>query len=213
VVRVRQVENRRDSGFSPFKTFTSFSADVTTDKGTQRMATFIMRRKVPVWSFDEVIDPTYNDPLHLMAKELAAKLSQIMFDARLSDGQVDQLITRTTGPAVNSLDVYELGFGNNARAIPQLVSLFSAGQEGDIVRAAMSSLGVLRASQHFDLLAKEAESTQNDWEDRAVALKAIGDLGTPQSRAYLETARGRLGPLTDSGAARTNALIGLYLDQ
>jgi hypothetical protein len=40
----------------------SLPADVTTDKGMQRIATFIMRRNVPVWSFDEVIDPTYNDP-------------------------------------------------------------------------------------------------------------------------------------------------------
>ena len=210
-IRVIQIENRRDSGYSPFKTFTSFSADVTAGNGTQRVATFIMRRKVPVWSFDEVIDPTYNDPLNLVAKELAAKLNQLLLDARLGDAQVDQLIAQTTGSAVNSLDVYALGFGNNARAIPQLVSL-SKGKEGDVVRAAMSSLGVLHASQQFDLLVKEAESTENDWEDRAVALKAIGDLGTPQSRAYLEKERARFRTLTDSGAARMNALIGLYLD-
>jgi hypothetical protein len=111
---------------------------------------------------------------------------------------------------VNLSDVYELGFGNNARAIRQLVSL-STSTDGDVVRAAMSSLGVLRANQHLDLLVKEAESTENDWEDRAVALKAIGDLGTPQSRAYLEKVRGRLGTSTDAGA-RTSALIGLYLD-
>jgi hypothetical protein len=211
VIRILQIENRRDSGFSPFKTFTSFSADVTTDKGMQRIATFIMRRKVPVWSFDEVIDPTYNEPLTVVAKELATKLNQMLFDAKLSDGQVDELIARTTGSAVNLSDVYELGFGNNARAIRQLVSL-STSTDGDVVRAAMSSLGVLRANQHLDLLVKEAESTENDWEDRAVALKAIGDLGTPQSRAYLEKVRGRLGTSTDAGAARTSALIGLYLD-
>jgi hypothetical protein len=142
----------------------------------------------------------------LVAKELAAKLNQMLFDAKLSDGQVDELIARTTGPAVNFRDVYELGFGNNVRAIPQLVNL-SASKDGDIVRADMSSLGVLRANQQFDLLVKEAESTKNDWEDRAVALKAIGDLGTPQSRAYLEKERGRLGTLTDAGAARTNRLL------
>ncbi len=113
-----------------------------------------MRRKVPVWSFNEVIDPTYNDPLHLVAKELAAKLGRLLFDARLSDEQIDQLIARTTGPAANSLDVYDLGFSNNAHAVTQLVTLCSAGREGDVVRAAMSSLGVLRASEHLDLLVK-----------------------------------------------------------
>jgi hypothetical protein len=30
------------------------------------------------------------------------------------------------------------------------------------------------------------ESRTGIWQDRAMALKAIGDLGTPESRAYLE---------------------------
>jgi HEAT repeat protein len=145
------------------------------------------------------------------AKELAAKLNQILFGARLSDAQVDDLVARTSGKDVNFRDVYELGFGNNPRAIPQLVKL-SANKDGYVMRAAMSSLGVLRADQYFDLLAKEAENTKDDFEDRATALKGIGDLGTPQSRAYLEKARARLDKLTDAEAVRTKGLIGLYLD-
>jgi HEAT repeat protein len=211
VVRLLQIENRRVSGFSPFETFTSLKADVVTVKGTQRVAAFIMRGKVPVWSFDEVIDPTYNDPLDLVGKELAAKINQILFGAKLSDAQVDELVARTSGATVNFRDVYELGFGNNARAIPQLVNL-SGNQDGYVMRAAISSLGVLRADQHFDLLVKQAENAKGSWEDRATALKAIGDLGTPQSRAYLEKDRARLEKVTDADAVRTKGLIGLYLD-
>jgi hypothetical protein len=211
VVRLLQIENRRVSGFSPFETFTSLKADVVTGKGTQRVAAFIMRGKVPVWSFDEVIDPTYNDPLDLVGKELAAKINQILFDAKLSDAQVDELVARTSGPTVNFRDVYELGFGNNTRAIPQLVNL-SSSQDGYVMRAAISSLGVLHADQHFDLLTKQAENAKGSWEDRAIALKAIGDLGTPQSRAYLEKERARLEKLTDAEAVRAKGLISLYLD-
>ena len=210
-VRVIQIENRRVSAYSPFETFTSLSADVTSSTDTRRVAAFIMRGKVPVWSFDEVIEPTYNDPLNLVAKELAAKLNQIFFDARLSDGQVDDLIARTSGSTVNVRDVHELGFGNNARAIPHLVTL-SGSKDSAIMRAAMSSLGVLHADQQFDLLAKEAQNAKDDYEDRAVALKAIADLGTPQSRAFLEKERARLDTLTDTEAMRTKGLIGLYLD-
>jgi HEAT repeat protein len=210
-VRLLQIENRRVSGFSPFETFTSLKADVTSPKGTQRVAAFIMRGKVPVWSFDEVIDPTYNDPLDLVAKELAAKLNQILFGARVSDAQVDELIAKTNGATVSFRDVYELGFGNNARAIPQLVTL-SASQDGYVMRAAISSLGILRADQHFDLLVKQAENAKGSWEDRAIALKAIGDLGTPQSRTYLEKERARLDKLTDGESVRAKGLIGLYLD-
>jgi hypothetical protein len=179
VIRILQIENRLDRPYSPFKTVTSLSADVTTRNGVCRIATFIMRRKVAFWSFNELIDPTYNDPPELVVKELAAKLDQILFDARLAGGPDDELVARTDGPIVNFRDVYELGSGNNARAIPQLAKL-SARKEGDIVRAARSSLGVLHADRQFDLLIREAERTDNDWEDRAVTLKAIADLGTPR---------------------------------
>jgi hypothetical protein len=210
-IRLLQIENRRVSGYSPFETFTSLKADVATGKGTHRIAAFIMRGKMPIWSGDEVIDPTFNDPLDLVAKELAAKLNQILFGARLSDAQVDDLVTRTSGKDANFRDVYELGFGNNPRAIPHLVKL-SSSKDGYVMRAAMSSLGVLRADQHFDLLVKEAENTKDDFEDRATALKGIGDLGTPRSRAYLEKERARLETLTDAEAVRAKGLIGLYLD-
>jgi HEAT repeats len=210
-VRLLQIENRRVSGWSPFETFTSLKADVTTRKGTERIAAFIMRGKVPVWSFDEVIDPTYNDPLDLVAKELAAKLNQTLYGAKVSDAQVDALVARTSGANVNFRDVHELGFGNNARATNQLVNL-SSSTDDNVMRAALSALGVLRAEQHFDLLARQAENTKSDWEDRATALKAIGDLGSPQSRAYLEKERARLDKLTDAEAVRTKGLISLYLD-
>jgi len=211
VVRLLQIENRRVSGFSPFETFTSLKADVVTDKGTQRVAAFIMRGKVPVWSFDEVIEPTYNVPLDLVSKELAAKINQMLFDAKLSDAQVDDLVARTSGATVNFRDVYELGFGNNPRATTQLVTLTSS-TDGYVMRAALSSLGILRADQYFDLLVHEAEKPKSDFEDRAAALKAIGDLGTPQSRAYLEKERMRLDKLTDAESVRAKGLIGLYLD-
>jgi hypothetical protein len=210
-VRLIQVENRRVSGWSPFETFTSLKADVTTGKGTERVAAFIMRGKTPVWGFDEVVDPTYNDPLDLVAKELAAKLNQTLYGARVSDAQVDTLVARTSGATVNFRDVHELGFGNNPRATNQLVSL-SSSKDDNVMRAALSALGVLRAHQHFDLLVRQAEDAKSDWENRATALKAIGDLGTPESRAYLEKERARLEKLTDAEAVRAKGLIGLYLD-
>jgi hypothetical protein len=51
-----------------------------------------------------------------------------------------------------------------------------------------------------------------DWEDRAAALKAIADLGTPESVDFLQTERTRLQPLTDAESVRSKELIGLYLN-
>ncbi len=211
MVKRVHIENRRVSGFSPFETFTSLRADVVTGNGTQPIVAFIKRGKVPVWSFEEVINPTYNDPLDLVAKEFAAKLNQLLFNAKFSDAQVDELIEKTNTAKVNFRDVHELGFSNNTRAIPQLVKL-STHSDDEVFHAARSSLGVLRASEHFNMLVKQAEIAEDDWEDRAIALKAIGDLRTPESRAYLLKEQARLQKLTDEGSTRTKALLGLYLD-
>lgn len=205
------IESRRVSGFSPFETFTSVSADVVTTKGTQRIAAFIKRGKVPVWSFNEIYDPNYNQPLTLVAKEFSAKLGRILFDAKLSDTQVDAVIAETNAPQIDFQRVHELGFSNNARAIPQLVKL-SASQHDEIFQGAISALGVLRAAEQFDLLKKQAEKPQSDWEDRATALKAIGDLGTAEAIAYLKAERSRLEAQTDAESARTKGVLGLYLD-
>jgi hypothetical protein len=211
IIKRIHIENRRVSGFSPFETFTSVSADVVTATGTQRIVTFFKRGKVPVWSFNEVIDPTYSTPLGLTSKEFAAKLGRILFGANLSDSQVDALIDKTNAANVDFRDVYELGFSNNARAVPQLVKL-CANKDDEVHQAAFSSLGVLRDPTHFDLMVKEAENFNNDWEDRAAALKGIGDLGTPQSRAYLQTAKARVESSKDAESMRTKELIALYQD-
>jgi hypothetical protein len=211
IIRRIHIENRRVSGYSPFETFTSASADVVIPAGTTRIATFIKRGKVPVWSFNEVIDPTYNDPLDLTAKEFAAKLARILFSAALSDSQVDALIAKTSGSKVNYRDVYELGFSNNPRAVPQLVSL-TKNKDDEVHQAAFSSLGILRDASHFDVMVTAARDSNTDWEDRAAALKAVADLGTPESVNFLQTERTRLQPLTDAESMRSKELIGLYLN-
>lgn len=211
VIKRMFIESRRVSAFSPFETFTSVSADVVTAAGTQRVAAFIKRGKVPVWSFNEIYDPNYNQPLALAAKEFSAKLARILFDAKLSDAQVDAAIAKTSGATLDYRDVHELGFSNSARAIPQLVKL-STHRDDEVLQGAISSLGMLRATAQFDLLKKQAENTKDDWEDRATALKAIGDLGSAEALAYLAAERTRLEKLTDAESVRTKGVIGLYLD-
>ncbi len=205
------IENRRVSGFSPFETFTSLRADVESGSGKQPIAVFIKRGKVPVWSFDEVIDPTYNAPLGLVVKEFAAKLNQILYNAKFSDAQVDALTQKINTESVNYFDVHELGFSNNQRAIPHLVKL-STHDDDEVRQGARSGLGILRATDQFKLLTSQAEMQKDDWEDRAIALKAIGDFGSPEARDYLQKTRNDLEKLTDEWSVRAKALIDLYLN-
>jgi hypothetical protein len=213
IKRIR-IENHRASGFSPFVTFTSVRADVLTDRGPQSITSYVKRGKVPVMSFDEVIDPTYNTPLGIVTKELAAKLNQQLFRQAISDDEVSALIRKINQDAGKSADaylhVYQLGFGNNPRAVPELVKLSSHADEY-IRLAALSSIGILKANDQYEFLTKLYENSSLIWQDRAMALKAIGDLGTPESRAYLQKQQSQLAGRTDKDATWTRGIIALYL--
>jgi hypothetical protein len=208
-----RVENHRASGFSPLVTFTLLRADVVTPRGPQRIASFIKRGKVPVMTMGEVVDPTFNDPLNLLTKEIAAKLNQQLFGQSISDAQLATLVASIEETASKDNDaylaVYQVGFGNNLKAVPSLVKWTSHANE--YVRlAAISSIGILKAEDQFDFLVKLHESDKI-WQDRAMALKAIGDFGNPKARAYLETVKGRLASRSDTESDWARLVLALYL--
>ena len=203
------IENRRVSGFSPFETFTSLRADVITPKGPQRVTSWIKRGKVPVWSFDEVIEPTYNVPLSILTKELAAKINQALYGQAMSDAQIDALVKKIeSAKSIDPMDVHELGFGNNPRAIATLVKLAGHGDD-EISHAAIAGLGILRAKDQFAMLAARYEA-KGDVEDRAIALKAIGDFGSAESAAYLAKQAAALAAQTDGDSTIFKDVIALY---
>jgi hypothetical protein len=214
IKRIR-IENHRASGFSPFVTFTSVRAEVLTASGLKTITSYVKRGKVPIMSFDEVIDPTYNAPLGIVTKEIATKLNQQLFRQAISDEEVGALIRKINQDATAKsndtyLQVYQLGFGNNPRAVPELVKLSSHTDE--YVRlAAVSSLGILKANDQYAFLSRLYENSTLLWQDRAMALKAIGDLGTPESRAYLLKQQALLEGRKDKDATWTKEIIALYL--
>lgn len=180
--------NHRSNGFAPFITFTYVAADVDTPSGKKRVTAFVKRGKVPVWSFEEVIEPTFNQPLSLAIKELASKIAAQAYGWRASDTQLAALLDKVNGTAKLDgdayLDVYALGFSNHPKAVERIVQLSAHGDE--YVRlAAISSIGTLGAKDQFDMLKGMYERRSSSWSDRVMALKSIGDLDTPESRDYL----------------------------
>jgi hypothetical protein len=212
IIRRIHIENHRSSGFSPFVTFTSLRADVETPQGPRRITAYVKRAKVPIWSLDEVIDPTFNAPLSILTKELAAKLNQQLFKQVVSDDQVQALIAKIHQEAASKesayLDVYQLGFSNNPMAIPELVKLST--HDSEYVRlAALSSLGILKATNQIKFLIERYESA-GIWQDRAMALKAIGDMDTEESRAYLQKQWLHFMGSDDKEARWTKEILSLY---
>lgn len=208
-----RVENWRATGFSPFVTFTFLSTEMETKAAKKRIGAFIKRGKVPVWSFDEVVEPTFNEPLSLAVKELAAKLAAYLYDYKASDKTTDELIAkinRSRGPE-SYLDVYALGFTNNPKAIDTMVRLTSDSDE--YVRiAAISSLGTLGAKSQIGLLKSIYQNRDSLWQDRAMAIKSISDLDTDDSKTFLKDELKRWESATqDREAVWTAHVIRLYL--
>lgn len=206
-----RIQNHRATGFSPFVTLTFLSADLETAQGKKRLGVFVKAGKVPVWSFDEVIEPTFNQPLSIAVKELASKIAVQMHGYRASDSTVNDLIAKLTQRTPASyLDVYALGMTNNAKAIDAVLKLVDDSEE--YVRlAAISSLGNLRATAQFDRLKSIYQNRNSLWQDRGMALKSIGDLGTEQAKAFLAEEAKRFGDAPSGNEAIWNLqIIKLY---
>jgi hypothetical protein len=207
-----QMINHRTSGFSPFVTFTFLKADINLGNKKEPIGIFIRRGKVPVWSFDEIIEPTLNEPLSLLVKELTAKINAAVYKQSISDTDVELLITKIKtqikgeGKATY-LDVYQLGFGNNHSAIPFLKELTNSTDEYKR-QAAISSLGILKAVNELDFL-KSSYVNGNSWADKAMSLKAIGDLGTDKAIAFLKQEKETF--TDDAKKYWVNDLVDLYL--
>jgi len=213
-VKKLYIRNHRATGFSPFVTLSWFSADVKTAKGNQRMGIFIKRGKVPVWSFDEVIDPTFNEPLSLLVKEFSAKVNRLTANQAISDEQVASLVAAVNAqPAATDayIKVYQLGFGNNKSAIKSLVG-FTKHSDEYIRLAAISSLGILQADSELPLL-KTLYAGGTLWQDRAMALKAICDLATPDALAIAKQVKADLDKSgkTDTDTQWLKEILNMYL--
>jgi hypothetical protein len=208
-----RVKNHRASGFGPFVTLTFISADIDTGIARKRIGVFVKRGKVPVWSFDEVVEPTLSQPLSIAVKEYASKLANTLYGYKASDSDVAALITKVSGQLGENgfLDVYALGFTNNPKAIDTLVGLTKHADE--YVRlAAISSLGNLGATSQFSLLKSIYTNRDSQWQDRAMAIKSIGDLGTAEAKAFLEAEMKRWDADKSTNEAKWTAeIIGLYL--
>jgi hypothetical protein len=214
------MRNYRATGFSPFTTTTMLSADIMlpAPAGPQRVGAFMVRGKVPVWSFNEVIEPTLNQPLELLVQDLAAKINMHVFQQSASDATVQELIARVNAdPAADLayLDVYQLGFSNNRSAIDALVEM--TGSPHEYVRlAAISSLGTINAYDHVDHLIALFRGDAN-WRDRAMAVKSLGDIavmGSDQAMSFLrDDAEQVLAGESATGAEWSREILGLYLRQ
>jgi hypothetical protein len=187
-VKKYRIRNLRTSGFSPYWTFTTFAGDLKLNGESHRVVFYFKRGKVPIMAFREVEDPCYNVPVSLMVKEIATKINRFHFGLQASEDKITALVDDINNrfDEFSFLKVLELGYTNNQAAIEPLLRLTS--HEDSMVRVcATCSLGVLGAVDQFDFL-KELYNTKENIE-KTMALKAIGDLGTPEAIDFIQSVK------------------------
>jgi hypothetical protein len=192
----------------PVVTFTVFSGDFSDGTRTVRIASYVKRQKVPIWSTSELAEPVYNAPVEFLVRDVAAKISREFLPLQLTDEEVQSLITQANGADTDAAmaAIVELGFSNNLLAVPTLAKL--TGHRGETLRAAaLSGLGTLGAQDQLPLLAKMFE-TGGSTSDRYAALKAIGDLGSPEALSFLGSV---LAKTSDKDRENVEEILDLYL--
>lgn len=206
----------RSNGFSPLVMISLVKLDLVQQGQSHRIAAIVKRAKVPIWTVteDPLVEATINQPQELLVKEVSAKINQALFNNQLSDASVDRLAAEikanTKDEDIAYQKVYELGFSNNPRALAALRE-FSNSNAEYIRLAAISGMGMLGGDQVLAEL-QGLYNTGRQWQDRAMALKAIGDIHSPAALDFLRQEQQQW--LKDSSleGSWNQKILSLYLD-
>jgi hypothetical protein len=185
-----KIFNHRSNAFSPLITLTQFAGDLWVNGEKQRIVSFVKRAKVPLWYIteDRIVENTYNQPVSLIIQDIATRITQRLDNNKMSDQAIKVLVeeinNKKTDDTSRYFKVYQLGFSNNKLAIPYIINYLD--HKDDYVRlAAISSLGLLDAESEVTRLNKIFTSAQI-WQDRAMSLKALADIDTPEAKIILD---------------------------
>ena len=204
-----EVFTYRSSGFSPLVTVSSLRVTAKIADKEETFVSIIKRGKVPIWSIDEVFDPCYNEPISLLVKEIVAKINKAFFNYKLSDKTVSELIVKiengvNTNNKLNYLNMYELGFSNNPKALDSLKS-YTMDDDEYLRLASLSMLGFLGGESEFDYLVSKYR-TSKIWQDRALSMKAIADIKTDKAKKFLQEEY-KVWKAQDSKEAKWNVML------
>ncbi|WP_375725172.1 hypothetical protein LXN10_07145 [Arcobacter sp. KX21116] len=189
ILKKFEIFTHRSSGFSPIVTISMLKVTANIGNEEKVFTSVVKRGKVPIWAPEEIIDPCFNEPIMLMVKEVVAKINKAYFNYQLSDKKVTEIINKIeTGinskDSLNYINMYELGFSNNEKAL-DFVKSYNNNSDEYLRLASIAVLGLLGGEKEFLYLTSIYRNAKL-WQDRAMALKAIADIGTEESKKFIE---------------------------
>ena len=190
-VRRFRMRNRQATLGGPFHTFTTFRGELSGSGGTHPITAYYKGGHVVLEDYSMVSRTCFELPLEAVVLEIAAKINRAVLGRTSPPEEVRRLVAAVPPPYgvltdASFLTVLRLGLTNDPRVTATLVDLTRRDQ-GWLRAAAVSALGILGASDQFELLRSIHVRDTNV--AKLAALKSIGDLRTPESRAYLDQVR------------------------
>jgi hypothetical protein len=182
-----EVVNRRINGYTPWETTIIFGATMPVAGTDVPIRSFFYNGKVPVWSMTEVIDPCYNASLSAIVKDIAAKINRHTFKLATAEPALSQMIAaaKEGAAAKNYQPILDLGSVNTRAAIPTLNEIAMQSKDQDACAYAFFALGSLVNGEDLAGLAGYVDNYKDEGIDLYMAIKAIGDIGTPEAVSFI----------------------------
>jgi hypothetical protein len=184
-----QIANARATGFSPWESFHIFSGTIINNGQEKTIKAYFYNGKVPVWSMGELEEPCFNIPISIIIKDVASKINQVVFNLHAPDGKVNRLAEEINSDIggknySNFWKVLELGYTNNPQAMEPLKTYAQTGDEF-FKSCALAAMGTLGADGQMEFLKQRYR--EGWYNDRYMAIKAIGDIGTPEALQFVQS--------------------------
>lgn len=144
-----------------------------------------------------------------MIKEIVAKINKAYFNYKISDEKVSEIMLKidkgvNNDDKLNYLNIYELGFSNNPKAL-ELLKQYTNNSDEYLRLASLSMLGFLGGESEFDYLVSKYRNSKI-WQDRALSMKAIADINTEKTKKFLQNEY-KLWKAQDSKEAIWNVML------
>lgn len=183
-----QIVSIRKTGFSPWESSHVFAGTLVANGKRHPIKAFFYNGRMPVWSMSEIEEPCFNIPASIMVKDIASRINKAAFNRSAPDASVQELKARIDSDIAKKdysesfWRVIDLGAANNLTAM-QFLKNYAADRDEFFKACAVDAIGMLGPGPEFDFLKQIfAAGTYND---RYMAIKAIGDIGTPEALKFI----------------------------